>query len=123
MLELDSRFTQPMDHFKRVVYERIFHFHFLAPSMPPILSKEHDLWMHHHHHHFSSLPLLNYEEREKESSRGPHAVGIRERGISSTLFISPVILASFHPQSFESGGLHWASVTSSTGSPEKVCKT
>ena len=31
-------------------------------------SKEHDLWMHHHHHrHFSSLPLLNYKERKKES--------------------------------------------------------
>ena len=71
-------------------FRREFHFHF--PPPPPIPSKEHDLWMH-HHHHFSSLPLLNYQKKERKK-----AGFVSEVSAAGALFISHIFFASLSLQ-------------------------
>ena len=79
-------------------FRREFHFHFPPPPQPPpIPSKEHDLWMHHHHHHFSSLPLLNYQKKERKKAGFVSEVSAVAAPCLLATFSSPPYPCSVHP--------------------------
>ena len=82
-------------------FRREFHFHFPPPPQPPpIPSKEHDLWM--HHHHFSSLPLLNYQKKERK--RGSVVSEVSAVSCLLATFSSPPYPSSVHPTDVAANG-------------------